>query len=538
MLCSSCSNEHTREITTRQHDLISYDDYKKLPPFILDVPLICEEHNQKYDLFCLEHDSPICQTCRDVCHNSCDNIWRIQDLVYNVKSTVAYERSNSDIDAVLDALPEGLKRCKENEVDLKQQKDDLVDDVNKRTKNLIKQINDLKDNTLAQIEKAYNIYQREIQNNTEILQRNIIDYHYFVRQRNLVDNTASNFQIFMGIKDLEENVYKTKDRLSKLQNVSLFYEENTEIEDSIRRLNSLVVIRVPQKSVAIEIDTGDCKHALAPLVDKTEMLTMKDEFDLSSGTYLGCCTLSNGHMVAPNSKINHPETVILNEDGTLRSKVSELKASDVTPMNDTLVAVSDSDKKRISVIDAVKGRVTRSINLKHKPYGLVYHKGHILFCVRDKGVIKLTEYFFMQPSEDLVVDDSDMHFYSRIVASTDLVCYTSPVKHKIKVLDGNYDLLYSLDVSCILQTPFGITIDNDEKNIFVTGLFSHNLVVICPEDRSYQQLLGRDDGLLNPSVLHYVNETKELIVFVSMCGKVRKYRLDSKAMNKEPINEL
>jgi len=62
-----------------------------------------------------------------------------------------------------------------------------------------------------------------------------------------------------------------------------------------------------------------------------------------------------------------------------------------------------------------------------------------------------------------------------------------------------------------LKCPLGISVNNN-RNVYVTGRDSINVVVISPDGQRHRQLLSSKDGLVLPNVLDYERSTNRLLV--------------------------
>jgi hypothetical protein len=57
-LCSDCETHHNISKASRNHGVISIENYHKLPSSISEIGNRCEHHDMKYTLFCQFHDKP------------------------------------------------------------------------------------------------------------------------------------------------------------------------------------------------------------------------------------------------------------------------------------------------------------------------------------------------------------------------------------------------------------------------------------------------------------------------------------------------
>ena len=101
-LCTDCNRHHARCSSTKQHIVISMDNYQKLPSSILSIKNRCNKHGNKYELYCSIHDVPCCVMCIGDDHRHCQPRRPILEVTENAKSSTAIahiERDLKDIDA-------------------------------------------------------------------------------------------------------------------------------------------------------------------------------------------------------------------------------------------------------------------------------------------------------------------------------------------------------------------------------------------------------------------------------------------------------
>ena len=168
-LCSTCSQHHKAQRLTREHTTISYDDYYKLPPFILNVQLICGEHKENFLYYCRSHDCPLCKKCLSKSHKKCDDTLDIDDVVHNVKSSAVFEDVWRDLKAAHLTFLNAVMEREENLDNLKRRKDILSADVKERTKRLVDHLKELENKALAELDSVFNKNVNDIRETTTIL---------------------------------------------------------------------------------------------------------------------------------------------------------------------------------------------------------------------------------------------------------------------------------------------------------------------------------------------------------------------------------
>jgi hypothetical protein len=53
-LCTECIEHHSLVKLSRNHTTIPIEEYQKLPSYVLEIKEHCDEHHEKFDLYCKE----------------------------------------------------------------------------------------------------------------------------------------------------------------------------------------------------------------------------------------------------------------------------------------------------------------------------------------------------------------------------------------------------------------------------------------------------------------------------------------------------
>jgi hypothetical protein len=59
--CTDCKKYHSLAKTTRDHVTITIGEYQKIPPFIVRINPLCDEHCEKYQMYCKDHENVCCR---------------------------------------------------------------------------------------------------------------------------------------------------------------------------------------------------------------------------------------------------------------------------------------------------------------------------------------------------------------------------------------------------------------------------------------------------------------------------------------------
>ena len=93
MLRTSNSSE-----TFRNHITIPIEEYQKLPSYVLEIKEHCDEHHEKINLYCIDHERPCCRICNLENHKDCKNEAIMVEIIKNVKTTTMFTHIEHLID--------------------------------------------------------------------------------------------------------------------------------------------------------------------------------------------------------------------------------------------------------------------------------------------------------------------------------------------------------------------------------------------------------------------------------------------------------
>ena len=98
-----------------------------------------------------------------------------------------------------------------------------------------------------------------------------------------------------------------------------------------------------------------------------------------------------------------------------------------------------------------------------------------------------------------------------VATSRDKLYYTNTNTHTVTCCDLHGTTQWEIKDIHVLQSPRGISVDND-GNVYVVGCSTNNIVVISPDGQRYRQLLSSTDGIKNAFVLDYDKSTNRLLI--------------------------
>ncbi|CAC5364543.1 unnamed protein product [Mytilus coruscus] len=218
----------------------------------------------------------------------------------------------------------------------------------------------------------------------------------------------------------------------------------------------------------------------------------------------GIFAIRNEEQTSPD----YGKIIVLKSDGSKDFEISKIGSTfDVVFIGDDSIAVTSGNSKTINIIDLEKQKLKKSIKVDSHNYGTVYKDGHMIYCVREKGL------HMIDLSDDSITNviNNKLSSFAYVTTFGDKLFYTNRDNDSVTCCDYHGNILWTFCDTSVLMHPFGISVDND-GNVFVVGGDTHNVVVISPDGQRCRQLLSSKHGLNYPQVLHYDTSTNNLLV--------------------------
>ncbi|CAG2254185.1 unnamed protein product [Mytilus edulis] len=102
--CEDCEKVHRSTKMSRNHTLISIADYQKIKD--VSVKQICENHGERFDLYCSTHDKALCISCVNH-HKSCQEVSALKEAARGSKQSTAF----ADVEDTIYGALENITTC-------------------------------------------------------------------------------------------------------------------------------------------------------------------------------------------------------------------------------------------------------------------------------------------------------------------------------------------------------------------------------------------------------------------------------------------
>jgi DNA-binding beta-propeller fold protein YncE len=538
-LCSDCATYHNISKASRNHGVISIENYHKLPLSISEIGYHCEHHDMKYTLFCQSHDKPCCPDCVSTNHKDCVGLLSIREKIKTSKTSTLIDNIEQNLTDIKNNIDNITENRQHNLSEILQQRQIFQDQIKQMRVKINSHLDTLEQNILQELDDTEDRIKSKLDKLLEQLSKNSKAVEGLQSDIIAVKECASDLQALLGSKILAEEVQKEEEYLMALlsddgylQQLNLRYTINTKIKDILSTITTFgsVSIETSPPSVAIKTMKAEqaqsvfvIQHPSAKSINDSKF-TLHTSFNIPKGKGKGSIAIT-GCIVCPNGKMivvdhGNKRLVTLNEDGTLDKEIS---CSPGYPFNiicldDKTVAVSTNIGIEIINIDSAK--TERFIKTSEPCRGITHHNGVLLWCEYQRGIQ------MMQLSDDKIttlVKQINLTYDTYIATCGDKIYFTNRSANTVTCYTIKGEKLWEYKDVSVLNDPRGVSVDIND-NVYVTSNASHSVVVIEPDGRQGRQLISSDDGLDDPTGI-YFNKSKNSLFVTNYRGKAFLYNM-------------
>jgi hypothetical protein len=103
-LCTECIEHHSLAKPCRNHATIPIVENRKLPSYVLEIKEHCDEHHERFTLYCKEHDRPCCRICIVKNHSDCKNVAFMEEIIKNMKTSTMFTETEHLIKEMIETI--------------------------------------------------------------------------------------------------------------------------------------------------------------------------------------------------------------------------------------------------------------------------------------------------------------------------------------------------------------------------------------------------------------------------------------------------
>ncbi|CAG2226611.1 unnamed protein product [Mytilus edulis] len=524
-LCEDCENIHRRSKASRNHKVISIDDYQKIEN--VSISQVCEQHGENLEWFCKSHDEVLCVVCVPSKHKACSDVIPINVNAANARQSSALSNLEDTIEKTLSNVKQCIrnresatKELEKQELEVKtmvlETKAKINDHLDKLQEKLLHELR----STVQTCKSKYTKILRKLESTEEMLKK-LRDQTLHMKQ------FSSDVQVFLGIRQVNRQLVHEVESIKTEIGAAKDYELKVSIDSLIVKLSNEVEEfgKIMVSETATNLDIRDSKFDQAQIEINVPnsrnifdiKLQLIKSFQMTSEHKLnvsGCLVLPNGNLLMANATKEYH----LKEYNDRGEHIRDIRVSDqpyaIAMIDFDRIVVSYGGALFIEIRHINTFNVEKKISLQNNCWGVSHADGK-LYVVHGDSVQVLD-----LSGQNLKTIKTVSNHISRICASRDRIIYSDWDNDKVYCCNLNGTKLLQLKKNIIF--PRDITEDN-YHNVFVVGYTSNNLTIVGQDGENSKTLLTESDGLRQPRTVFY-DKAKRLLVICNDGGKVLLYK--------------
>ena len=499
-------------------------EYRKWPLNVLNIREFCNEHDEKFQIYCQKHACPCCRICIIENHNTCQDKTVLEDVVQDVKSSHMFKEIESSIDEMIGNVVKIRQNRETNLVAATEQKQMIESEIRELRTKVNNHLDRLQEDMMKELTEAETTITektRKLMVSLDEKEKELTEYQKTIVS---IKQYASDLQTFLAMKQIENDIETLDTSLHALVNSDSLNQTNLSckidttlknITTSIDRFGEVDVASKPYELTFVRKKEKQAQMMVAdppPMSVDNIQLNLKQKINTKGGSMRGCSLLTDGRMVL--SSYHDSIVRFINNDGVELFQIGKGKTGSdtydtvyVKDNNNVAVSSGGLGNRFLTIIDIEKREVKTTISMDTVIYSMAVRGRTIYYCAGNKG-LKMINLSNKSVSD---VINSDMSGFDYVATYRDKLYYTTFYKHTVTCCDLHGTTQWQFKDERVLRRPYGISVDKD-GNVYVVGHDSNNMVVISSDGQRHRQLLSNKDGLVNPTGLDYDRSTNNLLV--------------------------
>jgi hypothetical protein len=515
-MCSDCKKYHTALKVSRSHEMIAYENLKKLPQIAQDIRETCLEHDRKFEIYCSDHQESCCIKCITSSHKSCNNTVPLDDIIGDVKSSVAMRRIEEELSGLISKTGTIIKNKKGSihliedlTTDLRKDIQDMRERIEKNIREQFKKIENKIDERKMEYETKTNDVITKLKENLTTAQN--------VRETIAkIKESASNLQIFLCLKELESIVSKEENRLSTIlengviDNMTLRFIPSEQLETlvSVRCLGDIECetqpldicvgshgqsVRKIESKQPNSIDIDDVK------LEKRKKMSITDPTTMVTN----CVVLHNGSMLFTDFSANS-RLILYDANGNILRYIKvESNPFDLAVFNETVVAVTLTNAKKVLFVDLYHDNV-KSFNTVGECYGIDHVANRFAVSVQGFGI----QIF---DNEGILIKTIQLACKTLVFLKSN-ICYVEVGNNVLRCCDLEGSNMWELKLPVIKFYAYPSMTSDEYGNIYIVETHSDQVFIVTEDGARHRKLLQTSDGLLNVNGIFMNTKKQQLLI--------------------------
>ncbi|XP_063434348.1 E3 ubiquitin-protein ligase TRIM71-like [Mytilus trossulus] len=536
-LCSTCLKYHNAVKSSRNHEVIPVDNYRQLPSFVASVQQYCSDHDKKYQLYCLQHESPCCPHCVTTTHKTC-NLTALDEIVKTSKTSALFDNLEQSLEDLKGNLKRIIDDREKNVSKVQQSREKIQSEIKTMRDKINKQLDSIEQKILQDLGDV----EKGVNSELRFIQTKLLDHTKTVEELqtnfSAIKKYASELQAFVGMKKIETDIEHEEKFIESLleddslQQVDIVFKENQKLTDIFSIADYGKISRIASSQiVAVKLEKNkQAQFLVKPSVEKKRIndinLSLHRKLKIPE---LNILSMFTGCTITPTGKIvlvdwNHHNVFILSENESLECKINvSNQPVDVTCIDDKTIAITFNytyGPYKIETINISSKQKEKEIETSNCCYGITNEQGRLVFYSLGKGIQSVD---FSGKDHSTIVKEPKMSDWNYVTVSGGKLYHTNRSTDTVTCYTITGEQIWEYSDKSFLKNICGVTTDKD-ANVYVASYGNHSIVVISQDGKHARRLIGREDGLSQPWGI-YLDKTRNNLLIACYNGDVHMYKV-------------
>ncbi|CAC5386138.1 unnamed protein product [Mytilus coruscus] len=207
--------KHDRSNDSINHKTISAGNFLKLPSFVSNLTVHCDEHQIKYEKYCPDHQLLLCKKCIAATHKTCKNLMSLDQLTKNTKPSIP-----TNIMKYIDCIKMTIQNIKQNRNGILTRVHNQIENIQKEISKFRSQLNKSLDNMEMELIKEIETVEKNTSGQLAILNKDLQEHENNVEEIKSgierLEKYGTDFQIFLATNKIENLVHTEEEYIQSI----------------------------------------------------------------------------------------------------------------------------------------------------------------------------------------------------------------------------------------------------------------------------------------------------------------------------------
>ncbi|CAC5404801.1 unnamed protein product [Mytilus coruscus] len=513
-LCAECEKVHKSIKTSRNHRLISVEDFRQIKN--ISISLTCKDHDKRLELYCNTHDVAVCLGCVPSRHMTCSDVIPLDKAAENAKHSTALADLEDTLTRTLQNLEQIITDRESAFENFEGQKQIIKHAINDTRTRIMKKLDDLEQKLLLELDTKHDNCKSEINKLLNQMKNSKRDLSCLREQTSQLKSFASDIQLFLGTRQINEAVFREKEYVKEEIKSAHNYKINIQLHPSIMSLmNDIdqlgkILVKKTTASISfkeVKVDQAQIQLRVPDMKSINNVsLRLKRKFKVKKYGYgmhlTGCAMLQNGNLLIIDNTGMYAIMEYSEEGKHIRDIPCSESPFDLTVIDNDRIAVTFGNVSAhyINILNIKNKTIEKKVELKSNCYGIL-NQDNKLFVIIEDGIIIID-------IAGKVLNKLNVECDLYLGTSIDRIYFSVTKDQTVHCISMAGEKIWVHKEESFIH-PMSITVD-DDQNVFIVDYESNSLIVIQHDGKSSRTLLNETDGLVNPFSLHYNKDKKVL----------------------------